>query len=178
MKLAPVANPTTPYWLSEPHKLASFCSSDQVPSQVDIAIVGTGLAGVATAYHILKNADPANRPSLALLEARDACSAATARNGGHVKIKLESLKGWYEAHGADAATEIVEWTAAQRHGLQEIAEAEGIECEFQVRRTYDVFFEREHADELRKWMLERQKEGVSWFKDMQWVEGPHLDRVS
>lgn len=177
MNFTPVPNPTASYWLSEPHQLARFCSSAAVPEQVDIAIIGTGLAGVATAYHILKNSDPQKRPSITLIEARDACSGATARNGGHIKIKLESLKSWYEKHGVDAAAELVAWSEAQRHCLQKIAEEEGIECEFQVRRSFDMFFDEEHAAALKSWWTARQKEGVTWLKDMQWVEGPHLDRV-
>ncbi|OAA75784.1 FAD dependent oxidoreductase [Akanthomyces lecanii RCEF 1005] len=178
MNFTPVPNPTASYWLSEPHRLASFCSSAAVPEQVDIAIVGTGLAGVATAYHILKNSDPQKRPSITLIEARDACSGATARNGGHIKIKLESLKGWYDKHGVDAAAELVAWSEAQRHCLQKIAEEEGIECEFQVRRSFDMFFDEEHAAALKSWLTARQKEGFTWLNDMQWVEGPYLDRIT
>ncbi|KAJ6788710.1 hypothetical protein PWT90_02432 [Aphanocladium album] len=171
MNFTPVPSPTASYWLSEPHKLASFCSSATVPELVDIAIIGTGLAGVATAYHILKNSDPKHRPSVTLLEARDACSGATGRNGGHIKMKLQSLKGWYEAHGADAAAELVRWTEAQRHILQAIAEEEKIDCEFQVRRSYDIFFDKEHAAELKSWMSTCQKEGKVPFKDTQWITG-------
>lgn len=177
MNFTPVPNPTASYWLSEPHKLASFCSSASVPEQVDIAIIGTGMAGVVTAYNILKNCDPNKKPSVVLIDARDACSGATGRNGGHSKMKLDSLKGWYEKHGADAAEALVSWAAAQRNELQRISEEESIDCEFQVRRSYDVFFDQEHASELKGWVSARRKEGVSWLKDGQWVEGPHLDRV-
>jgi len=77
----PVPNPTTPYWLSQPHELASFRSSDQVPEDCDVAIIGTGMAGVTTAYHILSGLNQSSRPKVVLLEARQACSGATGRNG-------------------------------------------------------------------------------------------------
>ena len=70
------------YCLKDAHPLASFRSSNTVPAECDIAIIGTGMAGVATAYHILS--DPnlgASKPSVVLLEARQACSGATGRNG-------------------------------------------------------------------------------------------------
>jgi ribulose 1,5-bisphosphate synthetase/thiazole synthase len=79
--LLPVANPTTAYWLAKPHHLASYRSSDTVPKQCDIAIIGTGMAGVATAYHLLSRAKPENRPKIVLFEARQVCSGATGRNG-------------------------------------------------------------------------------------------------
>lgn len=79
--MLPVENPTDSYWLSEPHHLADYCSSEKVPEDVDIAIIGTGLSGVATAYHILKNAEGPRIPKVVLFEARQACSGATGRNG-------------------------------------------------------------------------------------------------
>ena len=78
----PAENPLSSYWLKDPHPLAAFRSSDNVPSQCDIAIIGTGMAGVTTAYHILS--DPtfgATKPKIVLLEARQACTGATGRNG-------------------------------------------------------------------------------------------------
>ncbi|TQV91056.1 FAD dependent oxidoreductase [Cordyceps javanica] len=179
MNFTPVPNPTASYWLSEPHELADFCSAATVPEQVDIAIIGTGLAGVATAYHILKSSDAKQkRPSVALIEARGACSGATARNGGHIKVKLETLRDWYEQHGPAAAAALVSWSEAQRRCLQQISEDEGIDCELQVRRSYDIFFDKEHAAGLKEWLSARRKEGVDWLKDMQWVEGPHIERVT
>lgn len=70
------------YWMKEPHSLASFRTSDVLPEQCDIAIIGTGMSGVATAYHILSNLNIGpEKPSVFLLEARQACSGATGRNG-------------------------------------------------------------------------------------------------
>lgn len=77
----PAENPLSSYWLQNPHQLATFRSSDKVPDQCDIAIIGTGLAGVATAYHILSDPALKTKPSIVLLEARQACTGATGRNG-------------------------------------------------------------------------------------------------
>lgn len=77
----PVPNPTTSYWLKWPHHLASYRSRETVPKECDIAIIGTGMAGVCTAYQILSRAKPDQRPKVVLLEARQVCSGATGRNG-------------------------------------------------------------------------------------------------
>lgn len=77
----PAKDPLTSYWLKDPHPLASFKSSDKVPDQCDIAIIGTGLAGVATAYHILSDPKFKSTQSVILLEAREVCTGATGRNG-------------------------------------------------------------------------------------------------
>jgi glycerol-3-phosphate dehydrogenase len=76
----PVANPTASFWLTQPHHLASYRSSETTPEECDIAIIGTGLAGVSTAYHILAN-HKGTEPKIVLFDARQACSGATGRNG-------------------------------------------------------------------------------------------------
>jgi hypothetical protein len=77
----PADNPTTSFWLSTPHRLAQHRSSESVPEECDIAIIGTGLAGVASAYHILTSTDSGPKRKVVLFEARQACSGATGRNG-------------------------------------------------------------------------------------------------
>ncbi|OAQ91324.1 FAD dependent oxidoreductase [Purpureocillium lilacinum] len=177
MDMLPVDNPTASYWLSDPHPLAKFRSSDAVPDETDIAIIGTGMAGVSTAYHILKQCKSATPPSITLLDARDACSGATGRNGGHVKTILASVKKWYESHGPDGAAVIIAWVAAQCRALKKVVEEEDLDCEFLVRRSYDVLYDTDQAAELKSWLRDRRKEGVEWLDELQWLEGPHLDRI-
>lgn len=77
----PGPNPTASFWLTQPHRLASYQSSDTTPELCDIAIIGTGLAGVGTAYHLLTQSEGGSEPKIVLFEARQACSGATGRNG-------------------------------------------------------------------------------------------------
>lgn len=77
----PFPHPTStlPFWRTDPHELDNHRSTELLPTQCDVLIIGAGYAGVTTAYHLLD----ANRmpPSIVILEARQACSGATARNG-------------------------------------------------------------------------------------------------
>lgn len=82
----PVESPTASYWLKDPHPLASYRSSDTIPKQCDVAIIGTGLAGVATAYHILTDPGLMEKPRVVLLEARQSCTGATGRNGELTRV--------------------------------------------------------------------------------------------
>ena len=75
----PDAKSTLPFWRIQPHELDDHRTTEDLPTECDIAIVGGGYAGASTAYHLLN--DNASLPSIALLEARQACSGATARNG-------------------------------------------------------------------------------------------------
>lgn len=58
-------------------------ATESLPPQADIVIIGSGLAGSLTAYHLLASVDgPKN---IVMLEAREACSGATGRNAGHCR---------------------------------------------------------------------------------------------
>lgn len=47
----PVANPTKSYWIEAANSsLRNHRSSDGLPAETDVAIIGSGYAGAATAY--------------------------------------------------------------------------------------------------------------------------------
>lgn len=78
---SPLPHPksTLPFWRTDLHELDTYRSTKILPSECDVLIIGAGYAGVTTAYHLLDgNLTP---PSIVILEARQACSGATARNG-------------------------------------------------------------------------------------------------
>ena len=81
-KIFPVKNATVPYWRSELHPIDEHRSTEDLPSECDVAIIGAGLSGVATAYHLVNECDSDSALSIVLLEARQVCSGATGRNGG------------------------------------------------------------------------------------------------
>ncbi|KAH8198920.1 hypothetical protein TruAng_006928 [Truncatella angustata] len=175
----PTANPTASFWLSEPHELHAYRSSDTTPDGCDIAIIGTGMAGVASAYHILtKCAAEHQRPSIVLFEARQACSGATGRNGGHNKNLLTFIKTIYDKHGPAVGEEFVELMGAQRRAIKATVETEDIECELLVRRSFDAYFDPVQAETMKRWLYGLRHNGVLWTQDMQWLEGPNLERIT
>jgi hypothetical protein len=55
----PVSEPTKSYWIEEANSpLRNFRSSDELPTETDIVIVGSGYAGATTAYWISKVSMP------------------------------------------------------------------------------------------------------------------------
>jgi glycine/D-amino acid oxidase-like deaminating enzyme len=156
--------------------LDTFRSSEIVPAECDIAIIGAGLAGVSTAYHILSSPGP--KPSVAIFEAREACSGATGRNGGHTKTSPVSLKSMQAQFGTQVAAEFAAVQAAQLRAMKAVVEKEEIECDFLVTRSFDVFFDEEQAAEMKAWVKEQHDQGADWLSGVQWLEGPNLERVS
>jgi len=74
----PRPNPTTSYWQDPPDEIADLQSTEHLPEYVDYIIVGSGISGASIAYNLLKK-KPGS--SILMLEARQACSGATGRNG-------------------------------------------------------------------------------------------------
>ncbi|KAK3192185.1 hypothetical protein K4F52_001815 [Lecanicillium sp. MT-2017a] len=137
----PVENSTTSVWRSSLHPLDDHQSTPELPTDVDIAIIGAGFSGASTAYHILnickKNGTPI--PKTAILEARQACSGATGRNGGHMKPDLYSRPSiLIKSHGVEAAAEWAAFEAENLKAVKKIIEDEGIDCDFVLTRAVDA----------------------------------------
>lgn len=80
-KPIPVANSTLPFWRTEVDDFDSHRTTEHLPSTSDIVIVGAGYAGSSIAHHLLEESGHRKAPSIVILEAREACSGATGRNG-------------------------------------------------------------------------------------------------
>ncbi|PVH92084.1 FAD dependent oxidoreductase [Periconia macrospinosa] len=77
----PVANPTNSYWLKEPsEKLLGHRTTTELPHKVDVVIVGSGITGAFAAHSLMEQKSGWD---VVILEAREACSGASGRNGGH-----------------------------------------------------------------------------------------------
>ncbi|KAK8087830.1 hypothetical protein PG997_002791 [Apiospora hydei] len=182
--LLPVANPTLSYWRSEPHRLDSHRSTVQLPETCDVAIIGAGLSGVSVAYSLSSPAaqDPndtgAPPPSIALLEARQVCSGATGRNGGHVKLKTASVLSIIEEHGLEAAEQFAALVRAQIDALKGVVETEQLDCEFELRRSYDVFLHADEAREMEAKWRECLQRGDKWTREHDFVGEKFAERVT
>lgn len=178
-RMLPVPNSTASYWRSEPHWLDNYRSSEQVPSQADIVIIGTGLAGVSTAYHLVdrKDDDEAPQPSILLLEARQVCSGATGRNGGHIK-KLPSTTGdLIRNYGSAAAGEIVKFVRANIYGVKRVVEKEQIQAEAELRRSFDVSLNNDDAKVVQREFQEQLESGFPLTEDVAHVGEEFAERV-
>lgn len=78
----PVPNSTVPFWRTELHPLDSHRSTPDLPQSCDIAVIGAGYTGAATVHHLLEGKEEKDAgKGIVILEAREACSGATGRNG-------------------------------------------------------------------------------------------------
>jgi hypothetical protein len=89
----PRPNPCLSFWLqgARSSPLLGHRTTEALPEAADVVIIGSGLSGAAIAYFLLTGPNPPAR--VALLEAREACDGATARNGGH--CRPDCYRGWF-----------------------------------------------------------------------------------
>src|SRR5271156_221481 len=168
----PVPNSTTSFWRAKAHKLDNHRSSPDLPPTTDILIIGAGFSGVACAYYLAKDA-PSPAPSITLLEARELCSGATGRNGGHVKPDTYyNMPKYTELFGAEVAASIASYEASQVYAVKELVEQEGIHCDFHLTRATDVFLDAEAAKYAERAFRQLQKDGAVNLRDVQYINNP------
>jgi glycine/D-amino acid oxidase-like deaminating enzyme len=179
----PVPNPMPSYWLSQPHPHATLRTTPHLSPTCDIAIIGSGMAGILTLYHILQTSHRAylttgtRMPRVVLIDARDLCSGATARNGGHAKVKTATLAGLKTAEERNALADYVQRTIYE---LKRLVEEEGLveECEFELRRSFDVFQNEEEFGRVKGAYDEGVREGEAWTKGRSVMGAEHVQQVT
>ncbi|KAK8258251.1 FAD dependent oxidoreductase-domain-containing protein [Phyllosticta capitalensis] len=173
----PVPNPTTPFWRTELHELDSHRSTAEIPAETDVLIIGAGFSGAAMAYHLLdENPSP---PSICILEAREACSGATGRNGGHLKPDVYFQVPKYTAlFGAEAANEVAAFESSQVYAVKELVEKEKIDCDFTLTRAVDVCLDAEHAAKCKAEFEQLVAAKRPSVRDVFFAEGAKAEAIS
>ncbi|KAK6854916.1 FAD dependent oxidoreductase-domain-containing protein [Apiospora arundinis] len=140
----PVSIPTTPYWTRDPPypDLVKHQSAELL-REVDIAIIGSGISGAAVAYSLLHSSKGSSVEKMVVLEARDICSGATARNGGHIKTAPWAVYPRLAKHvGKDRAIALTRFQRKHLDLLLELCNATGIDAaEAREVETVDLFLD-------------------------------------
>ncbi|PIL30769.1 hypothetical protein GSI_06937 [Ganoderma sinense ZZ0214-1] len=161
----PVDNPTLPLWTVPRAQIPSH-ETGPFPQHVDVVIIGSGITGTSFAYNAL-----AREPGLkiAMLEARDICSGATGRNGGHINPPLyHDYAELKEKYGEHAAKLLVTFRMSHVTEMQRISSQESIQKQSQVRQTehLDVYTcsiaFAEAKQNLEKWRADMPRESSTF----------------
>ncbi|KAL4789682.1 FAD dependent oxidoreductase [Aspergillus venezuelensis] len=178
--MLPVSNPTASYWRGEPHWLDQHRSTEQLPTQADIVIIGAGIAGVSTVYHLVNRhrGDNAPQPSILLLEARQVCSGATGRNGGHIKKLPSTIQELIDYHGNADAGEIIEFVRSNIYSVKGVIEQEGIEADAELRRSFDVSLTKDDADTVQQNFQKQLRTGFPLTEDIGYVGEKFAERIT
>lgn len=144
----PVATPCTSYWQQTPDEIADLRSTVELPESADVIIIGSGVSGSSIAYNLLNG-----KPELkvVMLEARQAASGASGRNGGHTKTATyRSFLENVEAVGEEDAIKISKLEYDCMAAVHDFIREKFINCDGKRCDTVDIFYDQEHLDQAKK----------------------------
>ncbi|CAF3382508.1 unnamed protein product [Rotaria sp. Silwood2] len=159
--IRPVDNYCRSYWMSNPDKLANYRSTDDLPQHSDIVIIGSGYSGSACAYYLYKYGQSLKKPlMITMVEARETCSGATGRNGGHLKPDVYySYKRYSEKYGRQMAETLMEFEAKHIQAMSALVLEENIQCDWEVTRACDAYMNPELAAKAKASFQQRCADG-------------------
>jgi glycine/D-amino acid oxidase-like deaminating enzyme len=82
-----------PFWFRCDRPLVDYQSSQQLPESADVVVIGAGLTGASSAYHL---AQSARQHRIVVLDQGDPAGEASGRNGGNFQLIPENSVGVYE----------------------------------------------------------------------------------
>ena len=134
----PRHGPTISYWQDPPSDIADHRTTSHLPATSDYIIIGSGISGACIAYNLLTKSP---NSFVLLLEARQACSGATGRNGGHTKGASYRLFQDHERElGLDEAIKIARLEYDNMRDTHTLAREHGIKCASTECETVDICY--------------------------------------
>lgn len=151
----PRPKPTSPYWLDDPPFPELVDIEDDVPAAADVVIIGSGIAGASSAKSILELTSHLKAPPrVVVLEARQLCSGATGRNGGHIKTTPHEVYGTLKKTlGKERAVEIARFQMRHLDLLVQLGDKYPL-GEARRVETVDLFLERDDWEGAAKEVAE------------------------
>lgn len=146
----PCREPTHSYWLENPlfPELVNI-QSGSLPEVTDIVVIGSGITAAAVARSLLQESERKGVDiSIIVLEARDICSGATGRNGGHVKASPHETFERLEAKfGTERAIALTRFQLSHLGYLTDLCRSKEYEkAECRKVETVDLFFDQRTFD--------------------------------
>jgi glycine/D-amino acid oxidase-like deaminating enzyme len=154
----PVTNPLPSYWQNPKSPLAATIEpSTSHPTQAyDYAIIGSGISGTMIAYNLLTRYPTAR---VVMLDAREMCSGATGRNGGHTKAaSYRTYLQHKEELGKEEALRIVRLEWENMVGTHGLVKELGVECEGEMCNTVDLIYDEETFEMGKKAIEELRRD--------------------
>lgn len=144
---------TASYWQET---VTSSILSDDLPSEVDVAIIGGGITGAAIGYWLARAGVPC-----VLLERSKLAHEATGRNGGLLSIgPAETYPAAIVRLGHETAYAVLTLTQQSQALLRRVLEEESIDCDYQEPGSLSLALDRDQLDELTQEAVALQADGV------------------
>jgi hypothetical protein len=87
------------------------------------------------------------------------------------------LQKVFEEHGLEAANDLAAFALSQHNHMKEVVDRENIDCEFEMRRSYDVYIDEADAKAAEELYRIAMREGYPWARDLDFVGGEFVEQV-
>lgn len=170
----PHQNPLQSFWTKNySSPLTNANSATQLPSSADIVIIGSGITGSTAAAKLVESLISRKvGAKIVVLEAREFCSGATGRNGGHLTAlpRLEFATLVEACGGVEDAKRSVLLEDRAVSNVTDVCEKNGWEAEVELRTNGCVhFFETEEADAMQRTELEAASVAGVDLSSITWI---------
>ncbi|CCT74878.1 related to oxidoreductase [Fusarium fujikuroi IMI 58289] len=167
------------FWRTKLGSIDDHQSTAELPPFVDVAIIGAGYSAAAILTHILATTSPEDRPSILVLEARQLCSGATGRNGGHLKPdSYNAISAYASEYGMEAAAEVASFEVANVKAVTEYIQQNKVDCDFVLTRAVDVQLSTVHQCRIKEGYDKLIAAGLEPTKNTFSVEGKDAEMMS
>jgi glycine/D-amino acid oxidase-like deaminating enzyme len=135
------------YWVNNTPRPEGIIS-EEMPSTVDVAIVGSGYTGLNAAIELVKNG-----ASVAVLDQGTLGFGGSSRNGGIFSPDLKSgMQSIENRYGMETAKVFWQWSLDASQYVENTISSEGIVCDYQQDGQVYLAIKAEHFTAAQRYM--------------------------
>lgn len=138
--------------------------------KADIVIIGGGLTGLSSAYHLAKQFP---EKKIALLEGAYCGYGASGRNGGGHRPDIGGIFKYSEEAGPEMGKKAFDVTVYGDNLIKEFSEKHGIECDYNETGSLLTAFNEKHMKKIQKKKEQYERIGIK----TRLIQGNELKKV-
>ena len=145
---------TEVFWRDSQPYPTDLNTSEEIPTSVDVAIVGSGYTGLTAARTLLKSG-----ASVAVFEKETIGWGASSRNGGMASPGLkQGIQKIFKKYGADYGREVWRASVDAIELIDQIVKEENIECDWSRDGHVALAYKASHFKEFEQFAVWLEKE--------------------
>ena len=142
---------TVPFWIDD-HPGRTYQRPDELPSRVDVAVVGAGYTGLACALGIARAGG-----SVVVVDKGAVGAGASSVNGGQLCPGLKkSPQQLFDLYGQELGRELWDASVEAVHAVERLIEEESIDCAYEATGGLSLAYKPHH--------FERQQRYAEWLE--------------
>lgn len=105
------------------------------------------------------------------------CLTLNVYEGGHVKLAWPMITSLAKEHGVEKAAEVAQFHISQIYAMKEAIEKEKIDCDFALRRSYDVYLSKTEPEYANVLLDHQLMADVAVSKHVEFMDTKYAEQV-